>query len=140
MKQFPISRRNLIIGASVVALALPIAGNAFADTKYQIYTEEKFKELTAAGKPVMLDFYAEWCGTCRAQDRTVGVLQREFPKLLNVTILRVDWDQEAGGPLVKALKIPRRSTLVVFKGEEEVARLVAVTSKDAIREMMEKAL
>ena len=140
MKQFPISRRKLIIGTTALAFALPFAGNAFADTKYQIYTEEKFNELQAAGKAVMLDFYAEWCGTCRAQDRTVGVLQREFPNLLNVTILRVDWDQVAGGPLVKALKIPRRSTLVVFKGENEVARLVAVTSKAAIKEMMEKGL
>ena len=52
----------------------------------------------------------------------------------------MDWDTWGDGELSKALNIPRRSTLVVLKGKEELGRLVAVTDKDAIKALMDLAL
>ena len=46
--------------------------------------------------------------------------------------MRVDWETHADGDLVRELRIPRRSTLVMFDKGEEVGRVVAQTSEDAI--------
>lgn len=54
------------------------------------------------------------------------------PQYAAVTVIRVDWDEFRKAPIVSELSIPRRSTLVVFNQGEEVARVVAQTSKDAI--------
>ena len=57
-----------------------------------------------------------------------------------VTVMRVDWNEHRGGALVKALSIPRQSTLVVFKGGQEVGRVVARTSRKDIEALFQAAL
>ena len=54
------------------------------------------------------------------------------PEYRKVTIMRVDWDTYRDDKLVKLLRIPRRSTLVMFNNGEEVARVVAQTGSSAI--------
>ena len=57
-----------------------------------------------------------------------------------VTIMRVDWDTHRDGDLVKELKIPRRSTLVMFNEGKEVGRVVAQTSTSAIEALFKAAM
>lgn len=57
-----------------------------------------------------------------------------------VTIMRVDWDTHRDGDLVKELKIPRRSTLVMFNEGKEVGRVVAQTSTSAIETLFKAAM
>lgn len=62
------------------------------------------------------------------------------PKYQAVTVMMVDWDTFKKAPITSELKIPRRSTLVMFKDGEEVARVVAQTSESAISELFDTAI
>lgn len=54
--------------------------------------------------------------------------------------MKVDWDVHRRSPVVSELKIPRRSTLVMFKGGVEVSRVVAQTTTTAIEPMFEEVI
>jgi len=69
----------------------------------------------------------------------VRALLDSNPAYRAVTIMRVDWDTHRDGDLVRELKIPRRSTLVMFKGGQEVGRVVAQTSRQAIEALFKAA-
>jgi len=72
------------------------------------------------------------------RDRCVKAENPAYEKA--VSFINADWDQWGEGELVKSLNIPRRSTLVVLKGDQELGRLVAVTAKDEIKALMDLAL
>ena len=129
-------RRTFIATASATAL-LPAAANAIGLE----YTPGLVKERLAAGETVFIDFAAHWCTTCRAQERVIGQLLGDNPAYEeNITFVRVDWDQYGRGELATELNIPRRSTLVVLKGDEELGRLVARTSRGDIQGLLDTAL
>ena len=98
------------------------------------------KELKA-GKTVFLDFTASWCSTCAAQARVLDALKAENPAYEQaISFIDVDWDTYKSADLTKSLKIPRRSTLVVLKGNKELGRIVAGTSRGDIKSLMDVAL
>ena len=70
----------------------------------------------------------------------MSALLDKNPKYQSVTLVRVDWDKFRGDSIVKELKIPRRSTLVMFKGGKEVGRVVAQSSADAIEALFKAAV
>ena len=57
-----------------------------------------------------------------------------------VTVMRVVWDNHGDGELVRELKIPRRSTLVMFSKGREVGRVVAQTGVAAIETLFKAAI
>jgi thioredoxin 1 len=130
------NRRDFLIVTAAVSLAAPFAAWA-ADP----YTPELLKADLAAGKTVFLDFKASWCPTCAAQGRAIDALKAENPAYeAAITFLVADWDEWGEGDLVRQLNIPRRSTLVVLKGDQELGRVVAETAKDKIKALMDTAL
>lgn len=62
------------------------------------------------------------------------------PEYSEITILRADWDTHRKSALTKDLEVRRRSTLVMFKGGEEIARVIAQTSPAVIEDMFKAAL
>ena len=81
------------------------------------------------------------CSTCAAQERVINALKAENPDYeANITFINVDWDDYGKSDIVKSMKIPRRSTLVVLKGDQELGRIVAGTSKGQIKQLMDTAL
>jgi thiol:disulfide interchange protein len=130
------NRRDFLIATAAVTLALPVAARAAAD-----YSPDLLKAELDAGKTVFLDFKASWCSTCAAQERVINALRKDNPAYdQSISFINVDWDQWADGDLVKQLNIPRRSTLVVLKGDQELGRIVAGTAKDEIKALMDLAL
>jgi thiol-disulfide isomerase/thioredoxin len=99
------------------------------------------KERLAAGETVFVGFQADWCTTCRAQERTIRALKAANPAYEeNITFVRVDWDEFGRASLARTLRIPRRSTLVVLRGDQELGRNVANASPRAIGNLMDIAL
>jgi thioredoxin 1 len=90
----------------------------------------------ASGQPVALFFHADWCPTCRAQDKVLQSLKGE--KGLDLTVLVVDYDTEKD--LKRRFNVNAQSTFVVLKGSKETARLTGDTRVDAIRAAFKSAL
>jgi thioredoxin 1 len=130
------NRRDFLIASAAVTLAMPVVAHAATD-----YAPDLLKAELAAGKTVFLDFKASWCSTCAAQERVINALLDENPDYAaQISFITVDWDQWGEGDLVKQLNIPRRSTLVVLKGDQELGRIVAGTAKAEIKALMDVAL
>ena len=128
-------RRDFLIAGSAAAL-LPTVASAALE-----YTTGLVKERLAAGETIFLDFKAVWCSTCAAQERVINALRAENPDYdAKITFVTVDWDTYRRAPVTVDRNIPRRSTLVVLKGEEELGRLVAGTSRKQIKTLMDIAL
>ncbi len=66
-------------------------------------------------------------------------LQQGNPDYAAITVMKVNWDDFSGAPIVSELNIPRRSTLVMFNGGEEVGRVIAQTSTEAIEALFQAA-
>lgn len=131
------NRRDFLILTAGAATALPLAAHA----KPLDYMPGLVTKHLKAGDTVFLDFKASWCTTCAAQERVINALKADNPAYENaITFIDVDWDEFGKSELVKSLNIPRRSTLVVLKGEQELGRIVAQTSKAEIKGLMDAAL
>ena len=105
------------------------------------YSEGLVNERLAAGETVFLDFKASWCTTCRAQERVIGQLKGSNPAYEdNITFIDVDWDEFGRSEIVDRYNVPRRSTLIVLKGDQELGRIVAGTSQRDIQALMDTAL
>ncbi|MEP7303865.1 MAG: thioredoxin family protein [Caldimonas sp.] len=101
------------------------------------YSKAAFEAAVAAGKPVVVDFKASWCPTCKAQKPIVDALLAE-PKRKELTLFAADYDTEAA--LKQQLRVTQQSTFVVFKGGKEVGRSTGQTNRDAIAGLFDKAL
>ncbi|EBA02535.1 thioredoxin-related protein [Rhodobacterales bacterium HTCC2150] len=129
-------KRREFLAATAGLSLIPAIG--WASTEYTPGLVDK--EL-AAGKTVFLDFKASWCSTCAAQERVINALKSKDARYEEaVTFIDVDWDQYSNDKLTAKLNIPRRSTLVVLKGDAELGRIVAGTSKRDIKALMDIAL
>ena len=100
------------------------------------YSAETLHKLQAAGEPVALHFHADWCPTCRAQDKALEVLKAD--PALNIAVLTVDYDKESA--LKKQLKVLGQSTFVIYRGQVEKKRQIGETSTDGIRTALRAAL
>ena len=101
------------------------------------FDKARFDAAMAQGMPVIVDFSASWCPTCKAQKPIVEGLMKE-KRLEPVTLFLVDFDKESG--LKKQLGVTQQSTFVVFKAGKEVGRSTGQTQKQAISELFDKAL
>ncbi len=90
------------------------------------YTPGLIKTALAEGKTVFVDYAADWCGTCKRQERLINQLRERNPVYdEHITFVRVDWDDFGDHEVVESRNIPRRSTLILLNGEEELGRIVA---------------
>lgn len=135
------NRRSFLLTASAAALT-PVLVPSLAHAKAIAYTPGALDRALDAGKPVVLDYYATWCGTCQAQRRVISKLFDENPAYLeNLTFIEVDWDTYKRDKITTDLQIPRRSTLVAIAPDRrELGRIVAGTGYDDIKALFDAAL
>ncbi len=76
----------------------------------QIVNKENFDSIKASAKPVLLDFYADWCGPCRMLSPVIDEIAAENPQYL-VGKINVDKEPE----LAQKFKVMTIPTLVIIK-------------------------
>jgi thiol-disulfide isomerase/thioredoxin len=128
-----ISRRFLLEAAAVAMFA---PATAFA-AQEQPFTRQAFQAAQSAGKSILVEIHASWCPTCQAQKPILGKLFAD-PKFKNLAVFRVDFDSQKDE--VRNFKARIQSTLITFKGGEEIARSVGDTNPDSIADLLALAL
>ena len=96
----------------------------------------KFKELIGGEKPVLVDFFAEWCGPCQ----TMGPVLKDLAGDIGdrATILKVDIDKNPGA--ARAFGVRGVPTFIVFKEGKQLWRQSGAMPKHMLLEALEKAM
>jgi len=81
-----------------------------------------------SNRPVLVDFWAQWCGPCRMLAPIVESLAKQYAGAAQVVKLNVDDNPSA----VQRYRIQAIPTLVLFQNGEEKDRMIGVTTKEAI--------
>ena len=126
--------RALFAGLVAVFLVVSVPASA---AEVQPYSPEALAAAQSAGKPILVDVYAGWCPTCRAQKPIIEELTQQS-KYKNLLILRADYDKDKED--LKALNVRSQSTLIVFNGKDELVRSVGSTDPVAIEGMLDLTL
>jgi thioredoxin len=123
----------LLVVASVTLLASLPASSA----EWKPFDAAAFAQAQKDGKPILVDIFAVWCPTCRAQNPILTQLTRE-PKYKDLVLFKIDFDTQKDA--VRALKATSQSTLIAYKGETETDRSVGDTNPASIAALLDSAL
>ena len=91
-------------------------------------------DVLKSDRPVLVDFWAQWCAPCRMLAPTVEAVAEKYVETASVVKLNVD-DNPAISQRYGIKGIP---TLILFKNGKEEERVVGATSKEAISRMIDK--
>lgn len=116
--------------ATLLALSLLFGATLARALDIQPYTATALQQTQAAGKPVAVHFHADWCSTCKVQERVLLDI-KDDPALKDITVLVAHYDNER--ELKKAMNVRSQSVIVVFKGSKETARLGGDTKPEKIK-------
>ena len=104
-------------------------------TQVQAVSQETFeREVSAADRPVLVDFYADWCGPCKAIAPIVAELAGEYSG--QVEVRKIDVDENAS--LASRFGVRSIPTLILFKEGEPVETVVGAVGKPALEEIIER--
>lgn len=118
--------------AAAVAFAIAASTSAFA-FESKPFDAVQFKAAQDAGKPVLVDVFASWCSTCKAQHKVLDTL-KDKPDYAALTIFQVDFDKQTDA--VKGFGVSKQSTLIAFKGATEKSRSTGETKPEAIEQIL----
>jgi thioredoxin 1 len=108
--------------------------NKMASNKVVTLTMENFEtEVINSDKPVLIDFWATWCGPCRMIAPTVESLANEMSDQIKVAKVNVDEQQE----IAAAFKIMSIPTLALTRGNAVIMQSIGVKSKDVLKREIE---
>ncbi len=107
------------------------------EAQYLTLTADNFEaEVLQSDVPVLVDFWAAWCGPCRIMNPIVEELAETFAGRAKIAKLNVD-DEDALALQYHVMAIP---TLIFFHGGERVATVEGVASKDDLAAKLESLI
>ena len=123
---------------AVLAMILGLAAGVHAadsgkDTGFQPFNDAAFAQAQKDGKHIVLEVFKKGCPTCAAQQPALREANKQHP---DAVLMKFDFVNDTD--TVQRFKVVMQSTIIVFKGENEVARLVGETDDEAILSAISK--
>ena len=109
--------------------------SASAVEKRTNFSMEIFENAKAEGKTIVINSYNISCSTCAKQTKILDQAQKEFKE-----IIFFSYDQKKNEDIAKKLDIDFWTTIVVYKGDKEVARIIGQTDKKTIYSAIKKGI
>ena len=109
--------------------------SASAVEKKTNFSIETFEKAKASGKTIVINSYEVWCGTCSAQTKVLSQAEKDFKE-----IIFLSYEQSKNKDIAKMLGIKYWTTIVVYKGNNEVSRIIGQTDKDTIYSAIKKGI
>ncbi|HOV27930.1 MAG TPA: thioredoxin [Pseudobacteroides sp.] len=108
-----------------------------ASEKVLVITKDNFEnEVMKSDKPVLVDFWASWCGPCMAIAPIIDTLADEYDGKMKVCKVNVDNE----GELTKKYRVMSIPTILIFKNGEVVDKIVGSRSKSEFEDVIQKNL
>ena len=105
-----------------------------ASEKVQTFTDGNFDRRSQGRAPVLVDFWAEWCGPCRRLAPTIDELASDYDG--KVAIGKLNVDENPNRPIKFSIRgIP---TLLLFKGGQIVESVVGLADKETLKKVIDK--
>ena len=118
-----------------ITLFLFVCLSANAVEKKTNFSTEIFEKAMDSGKTVVINSYEVWCGTCSEQTKILDQAEKEFKD-----IVFLSYEQSKNKDVAQLLGIKFWTTIVVYKGNKEVARIVGQTDKKTIYSAIQKGI
>lgn len=119
----------------ILLFLIPLAFAALSHANS--FDAQAFEAAQAAGKPVLVEVHADWCPTCAKQKPIIGELLSR-PDMKAYQVFTIDFDTQKD--LLRRFAVQKQSTLVVFKGKQEVGRSTGETDRQRIAALLQKGL
>jgi thioredoxin 1 len=130
-------RRRMNLFTIAALFLLSICTRAALAGQIKPYNQADLDKLAAEGKPILLDFRADWCTTCAAQAPLIRDLLAQS-KYKDLTTFTIDFDRDTA--LLKAYNVEVQSTLIVLTGKQEEGRSIGDTSREGIEHLLNKVV
>ena len=118
-----------------ISVLLFVCLSANAVEKKTNFSEEIFENAKASGKTIVVNSYEVWCGTCSKQTKILDQAEKDFKD-----IVFLSYEQSKNKDIAQKLGIKFWTTIVVYKGYDEVARIVGQTDKETIYSAIRKGI
>jgi len=128
MKRYTSSLATLLI---LLMSSYTYAGSSTPKTfNISHITQEQFDDFAKTNKTVFIGFHTDWCGSCRAQHKSLASLQQDY-----TNVFMLNWDER------KQFNIPApaaRTTIVAYKEGKIIDQLIGSNDLDAINNFLSK--
>ena len=119
----------------ILVLFLFFCVSASAVEKKTNFSTEIFEKAKASGKTIVINSYEVWCSTCSKQTKILNQAEKEFKD-----VVFLSYEQSKNKDIAQKLDIKFWTTIVVYKGNDEIARIVGQTDKEIIYSAIQKGI